>query len=62
MLLCARTYGVKSEISVDTGDSAPNAVVKRFVLSVFVKPALCRMCVFVLWTSYLRAKINNYYM
>jgi len=31
MLLCACAYGVKSEISLDTGDSASNAVVKRFV-------------------------------
>jgi len=31
MLLCSCAYGVKSEISLDTGDSAPNAVVKRFV-------------------------------
>jgi len=29
MLLCA--YGVKSEISLDSGDSASNAVVKRSV-------------------------------
>jgi len=31
MLLCACVYGVKSEISLDTGDSASNAVVKRSV-------------------------------
>jgi len=36
MLLCACAYGVKSEISLDTGDSASNAVVKRSVLSVFI--------------------------
>jgi len=36
MLLCACAYGVKSEISVDTGDSGSNAVVKRSVLSVFI--------------------------
>jgi len=35
MLLCACTYRVKSEISLDTGDSASNAVVKRSVSSVF---------------------------
>ena len=28
-------YGVKSEISLDTGDSASNAVVKHSVLSAF---------------------------
>jgi len=28
MLLCACAYGVKSEISLDTSDSASNAVVK----------------------------------
>ena len=28
----------------------------------FYEPALCRMCVFVLWTSCLRAKIHYYYM
>jgi len=38
MLLCACAYGVKSEISLDTGDSASNAV--------FYEPALCRLCVF----------------
>jgi len=31
MLLCACAYGMKSEISLDTGDSASNAVVKRSV-------------------------------
>jgi len=35
MLLCACAYGVKSEISLDTGDSASNTVVKRSVSSVF---------------------------
>jgi len=47
---------VKSEISLDTGDSASNAVVKRYVLSVFINQR-CVECVFVLWTSCLRAKI-----
>jgi len=42
MLLRACAYGAKSDISLDTGDSASNAVVKRSVLT-----ALCRMCVFV---------------
>jgi len=46
MFLCACAYGVKSEISLDTGDSASNAVVKRSVLSVFINPTLRRMCVF----------------
>jgi len=36
MLLCTCAYGVKSEISLDIGDSASNAVVKRSVLSVFI--------------------------
>jgi len=31
MLLCACAYGVKSDISLDTGNSASNAVVKRSV-------------------------------
>jgi len=41
MLLCACAYGVKSEISLDTGDSASNAVVKRYV---FIKQR-CAECV-----------------
>jgi len=36
MFFCACAYGVKSEISLGTGDSASNAVVKRSVLSVFI--------------------------
>jgi len=36
MFLCACAYGVKSEISLDTGDSASDAVVKRSVLSVLI--------------------------
>jgi len=55
MLLCACAHGVKSEILLDTGDSASKAVVKRSVLSVFINQ-LCAKCVFVLWTSCLRAK------
>jgi len=44
MLLCACAYGVKSEISLDTGDSASNAVVKRSVLLVFINQR-CAECV-----------------
>jgi len=44
MLLCACAYGVKSEISLDTADSASNAVVKRSVLSVFIDQ-YCVECV-----------------
>jgi len=44
MLLCAYVYGVKSEISLDTGNSASNAVVKRSVLSVFINQR-CAECV-----------------
>jgi len=41
MLLLACAYGVKSEISLDTGNSASNAVVKR---SVFINQR-CAQCV-----------------
>ena len=44
MLLCACAYGVKSEILLDTGDSASNAVVKRSILSVFINQH-CAECV-----------------
>jgi len=44
MLLCACAYGVKSEISLDTGDSASNAVVKCSFLSVFINQR-CAECV-----------------
>jgi len=44
MVLCACAYGVKSEMSLDTGDSASNAVVKRSVLSVFINQR-CAECV-----------------
>jgi len=44
MLLCACAYGVKSEISLDAGDSASNAVAKRSVLSVFINQR-CAECV-----------------
>ena len=43
MLLCACACDVKSEILLDTGDSASNAVVKR---SVFINQR-CAECVFV---------------
>jgi len=36
MLLCACAYGVKSEISLDTGDAASNVAVKCSVLCVFI--------------------------
>jgi len=42
MMLCACAYGVKSEISLDTGDSASN--VKRSALSVFINQR-CAECV-----------------
>jgi len=41
MLLCVCTYGVKSEISLDTDDSASSAVAKR---SVFINQR-CAECV-----------------
>jgi len=44
MFLCACAYGVKSEISLDTGDSTSNAVVKCSVLSVFINQH-CVECV-----------------
>ena len=44
MLLCEYAYGVKWEISLDTGDAASNAVVKRSVLSGFSKQR-CAECV-----------------
>jgi len=44
MFLCACAYGVKSEISLDTGDSTSNAVVKCSVLSVFINQR-CVECV-----------------
>jgi len=47
MLLCACPYGVKSEISLDTGDLASNAVVKRSVLSVFINQRCAeRVCLY----------------
>jgi len=44
MLLCAWSHGVKLEISLDTADSASNAVVKRSVLCVFINQR-CAECV-----------------
>jgi len=44
MLLCACAYGVKSEISLDTSDSASNAVVKRYILSIVINQH-CAECV-----------------
>jgi len=44
MLLCACAYGVKSEISLNNGYSASNAVAKRYVLSVFINQR-CAKCV-----------------
>jgi len=45
MLLCSCAYGVKSEISLDTGDSASNAVVKRYILSVLLTSVVQNVCV-----------------
>jgi len=44
MLLCACAYGVKSEISLDTGDAASIAIVKRSVLSVFITQRMQNVC------------------
>jgi len=44
MLLCACAYGLKLEISLGTGDSASNAVVKRSVSSVFSIVQRCAEC------------------
>jgi len=41
MLLYACAYDVKSEMSLDTGDSASDAVVKRSVLSANERCAEC---------------------
>jgi len=61
MLLCACAHGVKSEISLDTSDSASNAVVKRSVLFLLTS-VVQNVCVCMLWTSCLRAKKHYYYM
>jgi len=53
----------KSEISLDTGDSASNAVVKRSVSSFLALSSVVQnVCVCILWTSCLRAKLHYYYM
>jgi len=44
MLHCACEFGVKSEISLDTDDSAFNAGVKRSVSSLFINQS-CAECV-----------------
>jgi len=61
MLLCACEYGVKSEISLDTGDSASKAVVKRSVLSVFINQ-LCAECVSLYYGLVSAGKIHYYLM
>jgi len=50
-------YGVKSEISLDTGDSASNAFVKRSVLSVFINRR-CAECVCVCTVDFVSAGKN----
>jgi len=55
MLLCECTYGVKSEISLDTGDSASNAVVKR---SVFINQR-CAECVCLYTMDFVSAGQNT---
>jgi len=55
VLLCECAYGVKSEILLDTGDSASNAVVNvLFLLTSVVQ----NVCVCILWTLCLRAKMH----
>jgi len=58
MLFSACAYGVKSEISLDTGDSAPNAVVKRSVLSVFINQR-CAECVCLYTMDFVSAGKNT---
>jgi len=53
--LCACAYGVKSEISLDTGDSASNAVVKR---SVFINQR-CAECVCLYTMDFVSAGKNT---
>jgi len=55
MLLCVCSYGVKSEISLDTGDSASNAVVKR---SVFIIQR-CAECVCLYTMDFVSASKNT---
>jgi len=58
MLLCACAYGVKSDISLDTGDSPSNAVVKRSVLSVFINQR-CAECVCLYTMDFVSAGKNT---
>jgi len=55
MLLCACAYGVKSEILLDTGDSASNAVVKR---SIFINQR-CAECVCLYTMDFVSAGKNT---
>jgi len=55
MLLCVCAYGVKSEISLVTGDSACNAVVKR---SVFINRR-CAECVCLYTMNFMSAGKNT---
>jgi len=57
MLLCGCVYGVKSEISLDTGDSASNALVKR---SVFINQR-CAECVCLYTMDFMSAGKRLYY-
>jgi len=54
MLFCACAYGVKSENSLDTGDSAFNAVVKG---SVFINQR-CAECVCMYAMDFVSAGTN----
>jgi len=55
MLLCACAYGVKSEILLDTGDSASNVIVKR---SVFINQR-CAECVCLYTMDFVSAGKNT---
>jgi len=55
MLLCACAYGVKSEISLDTRDSASNAIVK---FSVFINQR-CAECVCLYTMDFVSAGKNT---
>jgi len=58
MLLWACAYGVKSDISLDTGDSPSYAVVKRSVLSVFINQR-CAECVCLYTMDFVSAGKNT---
>jgi len=60
-LLCACAYGVKSEISLDTSDSASNAVVKHSVLSVFINQR-CAECMCLYYVLRVCGQKKHYYM